>query len=129
MNPHDWILLESEVKEKLAKIFRVKRSGFTHVADGKLITDGYTSKDLSVINIDSMIDYLGLNHYANQLGFVELFEKTIAKAMNLEAPKPVAEEKNPILEVIEDLEREEEELPKPESLKKEPKKKKEVVTN
>ena len=78
MNPHDWLSLPIETRLKLKEAFSIKRSGGTHVAGGVVQTDGYTPKDLSVLNITTLKEYTGLESD----NFVELFKATLIKLEN-----------------------------------------------
>ena len=46
-------------KEAIKPLFDIQRSGAIEVVDGQVISDGITQKDLAVVNIGSLIEFLG----------------------------------------------------------------------
>jgi len=74
MNTFDWLCLPSEVKQKLVSLFHIKRSGYTHVSGGVVVTDGYTNEDLSALNIQSLQGHLMSTNEDFRELFIELLE-------------------------------------------------------
>ena len=54
-----WIALSMEERAIIIKKFNIQKSGGMEVADGQVVSDGVTIKDLMVINIGSIIEFLG----------------------------------------------------------------------
>lgn len=54
-----WLALPSDVKQKIAEILNIKKTGFTHVQDGQIVSDGYAPKDLMEITPEKMRKFLG----------------------------------------------------------------------
>lgn len=73
--PQQFMLLKREVREHLAKIFNIKKSGITEIMDQEVIKDGRTIEDLSVITTEKMAEYVG-----SVESFGRLWELTAAKA-------------------------------------------------
>lgn len=78
MFPHQWLSIPRETREKIATIFKVERSSHSEVHGGTVISDGRTSKDLSVINIEALQNYTE----SKETNFLNLLEKTINKIAN-----------------------------------------------
>jgi hypothetical protein len=53
-----WIKLPLDVKNRIAEIFHVQKTGYSHVFDNKIVADGYTEEELSKINVSTMREYL-----------------------------------------------------------------------
>ena len=90
-----WLSLKASTKEKLRETFSIPRSSCVEVITdmsgiGKIMSDGTTHKDLSVITIDKMRDYVGQEITTLGETFNTLFEKVIAKIEGDE-PKPIVE--------------------------------------
>lgn len=60
MNKDEWFELPNEVKNLLVAQFRLNRSQPVMASSKGLIQDGYTQKDLSTINVDSLQAFTGL---------------------------------------------------------------------
>ncbi len=73
VNVSDWLSLSWETRRKIVEIFKIPRSGGTHVVGGVVKTDGYTQEDLTAISVEKMKEYTKLESD----DFVELFKKTI----------------------------------------------------
>lgn len=54
-----WVRLPHALKQKIVKQFNIPRTGASHVVDGVVQTDGHTDKDLSVLNVPNMQEFLG----------------------------------------------------------------------
>lgn len=79
LTPQEWLHLSQEVRNKLVEIFRIPRSGFTHVIDGQVQTDGYTYENLKVITIQTMQDFL--KEGSPEDTFDDLLEKVIQRVV------------------------------------------------
>lgn len=53
-----WMLLSSQVRGRLAEVFELKKTGGSLVQDNKQMSDGYTDKDLEVITIEKMQEFI-----------------------------------------------------------------------
>jgi len=70
LTQYQWLPLPWAVKEKLASIFNINRTGFTHVADGRLVEDGYSNEDLAVVTkarIDAYLTEQGIEVKGNDI--------------------------------------------------------------
>ena len=98
-----WIGLSQEVKDKLINIFHIPRTEPTKVNqgfhEGKLQTvvssDGHSHKDLSVISVKAMQEFLG----SDKTDFYALFEDVVNKIsttqrIDLEAEAKKVEHEN-----------------------------------
>lgn len=54
-----WLSLPEDIKQKIAGILDIKKTGFTHVQDGQVVSDGYAPRDLMGITPEKMRKYLG----------------------------------------------------------------------
>lgn len=75
LSTHDWLQLPWETRLKLVEVFKITRSAGTHVIGGVVKTDGYTEKDLSILNIETLKTFTGLETDNYQ----ELFNATLIK--------------------------------------------------
>lgn len=87
--PQQWMLVSREIREHLAVIFHLGRSGITEVHNEQVVTDGRTNEDLSSITAASMAEYTGYGadyfekpHPEDQIApsFGRLWELSVAKA-------------------------------------------------
>lgn len=83
--PQIWLSLPKETKEELIKVFGIQRTGVTEIVDQRVVSDGYTEKDLEVISLDKMNEYIGSHET-----FVRAWEITLAKIYS-ELHPPVGE--------------------------------------
>lgn len=56
--PGMFVKIPTDIKLKIIEIFKVPKSGYVHVVDGNIITDGYTEQDLSVLNVSTLKAHL-----------------------------------------------------------------------
>lgn len=75
--------LPHNLKEKLAKTFGIPKSGYTHVSDGQVVTDGYTEQDLSVLTLEKLQEFVC--EKLPEDTFESVFNKVIER---LEKPEP-----------------------------------------
>lgn len=102
LNTHEWLKLPTEVRNRMAEIFKIPKSQGTFVEDGKVKSDGYTYEDLSAVTSEKMEDYL--KSFMDEptpivATFGELFDLVISKiesekilqqvSPNPSAPDPV----------------------------------------
>lgn len=62
INQTQWLELSQETRNKIRAIFGISKSGPTMMiggTNGKLESDGCTNKDLSVLTVEKMQEYLG----------------------------------------------------------------------
>lgn len=83
--PQAFMLLPREIREHLAKVFEIPRTGVTEIRDDQVISDGRTQDDLNTITSAKMADYVG-----SEESFGRLWELSIAKAKH-ELYPPVGE--------------------------------------
>ena len=98
--PQVWIALDKEVRDHLAKIFSIERTGVTEIVDQRVVSDGYTATDLLAITLEKMNEYIGSTE-----SFARAWEVTLAK---------VHSELHPPLGVIESVDGEMVVAPMPE---------------
>lgn len=77
-----WLSLPADTRAKLKTAFSISKSSFSHVSDNKVITDGHTYQDLSVVNVESLQNFLGVK----EKDFFNLFNLALQK---LETPDEV----------------------------------------
>jgi hypothetical protein len=82
--PHLWMHLPREERLVLADHFKLVRTGITEVKDQTVITDGYTTADLSVITAEAMAEFVGSS--VVDTSFTRLWEITCAKAHSIVNP-------------------------------------------
>ena len=73
--PQQFMLLNKEMRDKLASVFKLKKSGITEILDQSVVRDGHTEEDLSNVTIDSMQEYTG----SKETSFGKLWELTVSK--------------------------------------------------
>jgi hypothetical protein len=54
-----WIALSMQERKVIMDVFHMQRSAGFSVSDGQIVSDGVTPKDLLVVNIGRMIEYIG----------------------------------------------------------------------
>lgn len=69
-----WMSLTKDVREKMAEIFKIPRSGITEIRDETVLTDGRTQDDLLAITQEK------LEKFCKQQGqFADLFKIAVKK--------------------------------------------------
>jgi hypothetical protein len=58
INSVQWLSLPMPTRQRLIELFDIKRSGFTIVEDNVVRSDGHNDKDLAVITVEKMQEYL-----------------------------------------------------------------------
>ena len=80
LRPHltqdDWLTLSQPVKTKLIEVFKIPKSHNSIIHDNKVMTDGYSTKDLEAVTLEAMQEY---NGEPNNQDFFDLLNKTITK--------------------------------------------------
>lgn len=75
----DWVALPIEIRQQLVSIFNISKSGGREVTNGprgsQVISDGYTHKDLALITVLAMQNYLG----SVDTDFYSLFQQVIER--------------------------------------------------
>lgn len=59
INRTKWLQISLETRSKLAELFGMSRSGFNHILDNEVISDGYSDKDLAMLSLEKLQQYLG----------------------------------------------------------------------
>lgn len=54
-----WIALSMQERGTIIQKFSIIKSGGMETVDGQVVSDGITIRDLMIINVGSMIEYLG----------------------------------------------------------------------
>lgn len=104
--PHEWVRLPATVRFRLADEFGIKKSEGVNVVNGEVVSDGYTAKDLAVMDIEALQRFTGEKNE----DFVLLLNETIKKLENKYSNNHVIEHKpaeTPVEEVETPLEVEE----------------------
>lgn len=73
--PAQFMHVSKEIRDYLALMWKIPRSGITEIRDQEVLSDGHTYDDLKVITLDLMCEYVGSNET-----FARAWELTIAKA-------------------------------------------------
>lgn len=73
--PAQFMHISKEVRDYIALMWSIPRSGITEIRDQEVLTDGHTYEDLSVITLEKMCEYIG-----SQETFGRAWELTVAKA-------------------------------------------------
>lgn len=86
-----WIRLSPTIKTKIAELFSIPRNGASHVNDNLVIADGYLDRDLAVLNVQSMNQFLG----TSEVDIFKLWNMLIShvEVLITPAPAPVEAEK------------------------------------
>ena len=91
-----WVSLPTEVRNKFRSLFGINKSGITEVDDNRIVSDGTTHTDLSVLTIPKLQEYTG----DKSDDFYKLFYKAVEKINNELNPVTVLDD-NPITVIIE----------------------------
>jgi len=90
---HIWLGLPIEVRRQLVATFSIQRSEGSHIQDNVVISDGYNHRDLSVVTVERMQEYL----HSKESDFFKLFQEVLDELPILheepEPPKPTPEVK------------------------------------
>ncbi len=91
-----WVRLPHLVKERIAKDFGILRSGASHVVDGVVQADGYTDRDLAVLNVANL-----KNHLNSDAEDIFILWNTLVKKVQAELnpPKAAPVEEKPNVEM------------------------------
>jgi hypothetical protein len=73
-----WIELPKELREKLAEVFNIPKTGICEVRDQTIISDGYTNTDLGAITLEAMKEY---TDFEGEIKFSELWHKVLEKGV------------------------------------------------
>lgn len=95
-----WVQLPEYMRRRIAELFKLKRSGGAEVFNGRLVTDGYTYKDLEGISIAKMQELLNLT----ETEYFSLFDALLEHVENEHSGK--------IKETAEQKEKKDEDLQK-----------------
>lgn len=72
-----WVSLPNDVRFKIRSLFNIPQSGNVIVNDGRIETDGVTTKDFEHLTISKMQSYL----LDDSTDFHKLFDKVVAKVI------------------------------------------------
>lgn len=61
MSVETWLALSTKDRSLLAEQFNLRKSGFVHVSDNVVISDGYQNADLSVLDLKTLQGVTGSN--------------------------------------------------------------------
>ena len=81
-----WMLLDKPIRTHHAAVFEIPMTGVREIIDDRVISDGYSNKDLESVTIEKMTAYIG-----SEETFPRAWEMTCEKAKN-EVYPVVAEE-------------------------------------
>lgn len=95
--PAQWMHATKEVREYLAAMWKLSRSGVTEIRDQDVLSDGYTLEDLRAITLERMNEYLGEEH-----SFARAWELTQIKAYEEMHPEVVTMKPTEEVRVIAD---------------------------
>lgn len=84
------MILPSDMKAHLVKVFNITRTGVTEIRDSEVIRDGYTADDLLSISHEKMTAYIG-----SEETFPRAWELTCMKARYELNPPPTPFQPNP----------------------------------
>lgn len=71
----EWLNLSIPTRSLLVQRFNIPKSGYTHVQDGQILTDGYTEQDLQVVTVERLQEYLE----SKETDFYKLLAQTVQK--------------------------------------------------
>lgn len=97
----EWLKLSIPTRSLMIGQFNIPKSGFTHVQDGQILTDGYTEQDLQVVTVERLQEYLD----SKETDFYKLLSKTVEK-LESEAMMKEAEKLTMPQEVVEGVKEE-----------------------
>lgn len=102
VTPHEWLKLPLPTRMKLVEIFNIPQSEGSKVEQlagtTVMISDGYTVKDLEVITVEKMQQYLDFPSELDD--FAKLFDTVVAKIEEGTRPTPLAVEPPDIKAVV-----------------------------
>ena len=73
-----WLSLSSETRQKLKILLSIPRTGGTEVVDGRVVSDGYTDRDLQVITLERLQELAG----STESDFYKLFNQLVQNVEN-----------------------------------------------
>lgn len=71
----EWIGLKQETRIKLEEIFNIGKSVGTEVVNNTIVCDGHSNRDLEVMNVSTMQEYIN----SSEEDFMKLFTKVLNK--------------------------------------------------
>lgn len=88
----EWLKLSYETRQLLVVQFNITRSVPAHVENNQVVSDGHSSKDLSVLNVESLQKFLE----STETDFTKLFNNTLKKLTEplVEEPKNAYEKES-----------------------------------
>lgn len=72
--PQQWLSLPKAIRNHLAVVFSIPRTGVTEVRDQEVVSDGYTAEDLKILSHKALCDWIG-----SEETFARAWEITLAK--------------------------------------------------
>lgn len=80
-----WLTLSHDTRRKIAILLDIPRSGGTEVSDNRVISDGHTQLDLSIVTLDYLQNFM----QSKEEDFYKLFKQLVER---VEAPaEPIGE--------------------------------------
>lgn len=67
ITPAIWMTIQKDIREKMREIFKIPKSSFIEVVDGKVKSDGIMGKDLEVLTDEKLQDYSGISGTSTQM--------------------------------------------------------------
>lgn len=81
----EWLELPQSTRVKLASDFNLVRSGSSEVIDHRVVSDGYTFRDLQKISVELMRSYLNIT--SDESDFYKLFKLVLQSYETKESAK------------------------------------------
>lgn len=98
-----WLSLSRETRQKIAILLEIPKTGGVEVVDGKVISDGYTDRDLQSITTGKLQEFMG----STEPDFYKLFNQLVINIelpmVELKAPEIIEEKVKPTPEKIDKL--------------------------
>lgn len=85
-----WLALPADIKTKLIHAFGISRSEGTVIQDNKVVSDGHNHRDLAVITLDKMQEFLNCATPDDE--FYALFDQVVDKLTVENAYEPKVED-------------------------------------
>lgn len=76
--PIMWLEQPRDIREHLAKIFGIVKTGVAEIRDQEVVSDGVTTQDLDVVSAAKMAEYVGSS--IDDTSFAQLWTITVSKA-------------------------------------------------
>lgn len=77
----EWLKIPMNIRFLMVEEFKIPKSGFTHVEDGQVLTDGYSEKDLQTLTLEKLQSYLN-NQETDYYKLLNLLTKKLEQRLN-----------------------------------------------